>query len=82
MRLIFSPCFYDAQYKCSSMYLGCVRACEHTRICTVSDDITIDSGDGGLPEQQSVCVCDVNCSQTAGLIQSCKTHKKTHTHTH
>lgn len=48
-----------------------------TRVCTVGDDVAVYSRNGGLPEQQSFTVCDVDCSQTTGLIQSCNTH--THT---
>lgn len=47
----------------------------HTWVCTVGDNVTINSSDGRLPEQQSFSVCDVDCSQTAGFIQSCNTHK-------
>lgn len=42
-----------------------------TRVCTVGNDVTIHGSDGWLPEQQSLRVSDVDCSQPARLIQSC-----------
>lgn len=41
-----------------------------TCISTVGDDVAINSGYRWLPQQQSWRVCDINCSQTPGTVQS------------
>lgn len=46
-----------------------------TWVCTEGDNVAIYSSDGRLPEQQSSIVCDVDCNQSTGLIQSCDTQR-------